>query len=507
MPSTFYDCVLFTDGSEDGLIHKPIGAYKIANQIRKMGFTCLVVDHLGKFNRDELIDIIDLCISNKTKLVGFSNTFIKTERGVTITHDSVADGVFFPQGLEFQNSVLSYIKNIAGNAKLVVGGAKTHASYDCDQIDYLVIGYAESAIVNIMGHITSDESLQYATKNSRNITVIDNRKSIGYDIVNDFMEWQPIDIVNAKVLPFELSRGCIFKCKFCAYPFTGRKTFDYVKSPEAITTELQRNYDEYGIKYYWLVEDTFNDNEKKIDLFLSAVKKLTFQPIFKSYLRLDLIATKFDTFEKIYESGMRSGFFGIETLDDHTGKLIGKGYSREKQIDALKRIKKEYPDFDTHGNFIVGLPTETEESLERTARLLSTGEIPLDFYMFSPLILINPGVYPWSSDIDNNPEKYGYEITHKSNDGFYQYWKSDIMNYYRAYELATKFNSTYKPDATKKLFGRRIWDMLNYSGMSFERLNKMSPEAYLKQYQRFEIQKKRFITDYKTGLRKHLNEI
>jgi hypothetical protein len=110
MKNKLYDYVLFTDGAENGLIHKPIGAFKLANQIRRLGYSCLVIDHLGKFKLNELKQFIDLSIDISTRMVGFSNTFIKTDSDITITHDPVQDGLFFPQGIEFQNEILSYIK-------------------------------------------------------------------------------------------------------------------------------------------------------------------------------------------------------------------------------------------------------------------------------------------------------------------------------------------------------------------------------------------------------------
>jgi radical SAM superfamily enzyme YgiQ (UPF0313 family) len=31
----------------------------------------------------------------------------------------------------------------------------------------------------------------------------------------------------AKVLPIEIARGCIFKCKFCSYPLNGKQNLDF----------------------------------------------------------------------------------------------------------------------------------------------------------------------------------------------------------------------------------------------------------------------------------------
>jgi hypothetical protein len=94
----------------------------------------------------------------------------------------------------------------------------------------------------------------------------------------------------------------------------GKKNLDFVKDVELLRKELQDTYDKFGVSTYSIVDDTFNDNEYKLDLILEAVKQLTFKPIFWAYTRLDLLETK-KQIEKLYEIGVRGYYFGIETLN------------------------------------------------------------------------------------------------------------------------------------------------------------------------------------------------
>ena len=46
-----------------------------------------------------------------------------------------------------------------------------------------------------------------------------------------------------EVLPFTVSRGCRFKCKFCRYPLLGRKVTDkYIRREESLYREFKWNY-------------------------------------------------------------------------------------------------------------------------------------------------------------------------------------------------------------------------------------------------------------------------
>ena len=73
-----YDAIIFTD-CWDMIGNIPaIGAYKCAHSLRKNGYTCLVVNHVGEFEFEELVDLLDQTIGNNTRLIGFSTTFIPT---------------------------------------------------------------------------------------------------------------------------------------------------------------------------------------------------------------------------------------------------------------------------------------------------------------------------------------------------------------------------------------------------------------------------------------------
>jgi radical SAM superfamily enzyme YgiQ (UPF0313 family) len=137
-------------------------------------------------------------------------------------------------------------------------------------------------------------------------------------------------IIKGETLPLEVSRGCIFKCSFCAFPLNGKSKFDYLRDPEQIKDELTHNFEKYGTTNYFLCDDTFNDSTMKIERLHKAITSLPFKIHFTTYLRLDLLNAHREQIPLLKEMGLASPFFGIESLNQKSASSIGKGMKVEK---------------------------------------------------------------------------------------------------------------------------------------------------------------------------------
>jgi radical SAM superfamily enzyme YgiQ (UPF0313 family) len=208
---------------------------------------------------------------------------------------------------------------------------------------------------------------------------------------------------------------------------TGKKKFDFIKNSDLLSQELLDNWEKYQVSDYYVLDDTFNDNEYKLNLLLTAVKKLPFRPNFWSYTRLDLLTTR-NHVDLLYEIGLRSMYFGIETLNPTTAKIIGKGFDRERQIDTVRYIRDRYPDIRMHGSFIIGLPQESIESVTDTFNRCFDQDIPLHTYRFHQLIIKRPQYKSWSSEIERDFEKFGYLDLSENKQSKFVNWKNKFMD-------------------------------------------------------------------------------
>jgi hypothetical protein len=140
-----YDAIIFTDCWGPIANVPAIGAYKCAHSLRKNGYTCLVVHHIGEFEFDELVALLDQSIGNTTRLVGFSTTFMANQPESTIDKNAVAvfssrSEMFLPQGAEFEKKIIKHIRDKSNLVKTVIGGTKATANYSNRLIDYVCIG-------------------------------------------------------------------------------------------------------------------------------------------------------------------------------------------------------------------------------------------------------------------------------------------------------------------------------------------------------------------------------
>lgn len=504
-----YNAIIFTDITDNIGAAKPLGAYKCAQSLRENGYTCLVVDNLHSFDSSELIKLINLTVDDQTSLVGFSNTFLadsslpKNSDGSTPPYAPLLGRRFFPQGQDIEDLIISTIRKKNPKIKIVLGGARSTQEESSPNVDYVCIGYSENSILNLINHLVKGNELKNSIKNIWGKIIIDDRKAEGYDFQNSQMIWMPTDIVNQTVLPLEVARGCIFKCKFCSFPMNGKHQLDFVRNEQQLMYELEKNYNEYGIYQYVISDDTFNDNDYKLDLFLHGIKKLKFQPEFWAYARLDLLARNISkNFQKLYDIGLRATQFGIETLHEPTGKIIGKGYSRKKQIEAIQYIRKTFGDRVTlHGTFIAGLPEETEESCRDTFNLLESQELPLHSWRWNPLGINKSSRFPWNSEIALDYQKFGYREVSVNDDSIYINWANKHTTFERATALINEFNSTSDRGPTKKLHNILGWSIMPL-GYSREFIsNVLYSELNFNDVENKKIQ---FMEDYKKQLFKLL---
>jgi hypothetical protein len=463
-----YNAIIFTDITDNMMTSVPIGSYKLAHVLRKNGYSCLVVNHLSDFSLEEIFTLLDLAVNEETYLIGFSTTFL---RNIQITrilgeptppYPDIRGHTVFPQGKEFETEFLNYIKKKNPKIKTIAGGSRVTVEYDNKNIDYVSVGYSEPAIINLMNHLAKDEELKSGYKNLWGCTVIDDRFAKSYKFADEDMQWLDTDVVNHKLLPIEVGRGCIFKCKFCNYPMNGKQQLDFVKRPELIRKELEDTYQKFGVRHFTIVDDTFNDHPEKLNALLDVVKSLSFKPIFWGYHRLDLLCTRPETVQVLYDIGVRGMYFGIETLNIKTGNIIGKGYDRQKQIAMIRHIRETYPDLSMHGSFIVGLPHESIDSCTQTFNEIIDGKIPVHSWMFYGLMLNNNRKFSFHSELSLNYQKYGYESTETNPDAVHFSWKNEHMTSDDAQRLANEFVRKSRETDTLLLSSESCMYLTNY---------------------------------------------
>ena len=445
------------------------GAHRIASHLRQCGYQVEVVDFCLRWSPDQLLQLCENLIGPKTFFLGVgSNLF---------TMDSKL--------LDF----LAEFRKRWPNIKLILGGNNL-LSQDVSNFDYLVEGYAEQAMPVLLDWIQGCRSDPPVFSDiSPDVPLIDAVKDYGqYSTADLNITYLHSDFVQAnEALSIETSRGCVFKCAFCTYPLLGKKKFDYMRDPDTIVAELDRNHKEWGTKLYIISEDTFNDRIEKLEILANAIDKLDFQPEFVTYARADLIFAKPQSMDLFKRIGIRGVHFGIETFTDSAAKLIGKGAQSERLMEGLLLWKQRMPEVQTHCSMIMGLPGDNPELHEQYQQWFETSGI--EFYKWSPLWITDTtktlhvskfslehrvhGLVPMTDneiqrEIDINHQQGIYSVKwERKLDSKHQdkilYWKNlrSGYNYFSALRDAMRLNNLSKK--------RKIspWSMFQWAGLGY----------------------------------------
>jgi radical SAM superfamily enzyme YgiQ (UPF0313 family) len=438
-------CLLFCGNDTLPGILRNAGPARLATELRDAGFETICVDIGGLQSKhiNTIEKIINKFVGKDTLWMGISTTFLTQVFGVKIPrigeHITVSD----PVDDSLLQHVIDLCKKRNPSIKFIIGGGYFFnlSKYGF----YHFKGYADYELVEFTKWCKESS---YKLNINRIGRVIECNEYSNF--VNSNIKWHETDFIEPnETLPIEISRGCIFRCKFCAFPLNGKSKGEWIKNFDILKNEFIYNYEKFGVTNYIFADDTYNDSADKIlNLYEHVFSKLPFKMNFSSYIRLDLMYRFKDTAEILQLSGLKSALLGIETNNNESGKAIGKGLNFEKQIEYLHNLnQREFNDTLTTSGFILGLPKDTKDSIQNLENFLLSDNNPLDDWIVKPLGLNpvkNSQHKKYFSEFDLEHEKYGYDIvgSDESADLYRMKWKlrnSDI-DYDYCNIVATRIN-------------------------------------------------------------------
>lgn len=467
---------------------RPIGAYRIATELRNQGYTVQVIDmfpFMVENNLKVFSTFIKKFVGTDTLWVGFSSTFfldrsLMIKKGTKGTDTKQAfDTGGFPCKDEMTFKIKDIIKTANPKTKIVFGGAKSYLKVG-KIVDIYIEGYADSTAVEMTKWLAGKNPFfTYKINPDDSISVVHDQTAGSFDFVNSSTVWHESDcIFPNEALPIEISRGCIFNCSFCSYPLNGKKKLDYIRETTNLRNEFLRNYELYGTTQYIYSDDTHNDSVDKLQILYDEVySKLPFKVNFYTYLRLDLIAAKPDTAKLLLDSGLRACFFGIESLNYESAKCVGKGMRPEKVIETLHWLRNDVwkDEVLMGGGFIAGLPFDTRDTISAWLSQITSEDFPLDSINIYPLGMNKHSHKKvWKSDFELNYAKYGYEFPF---DNRPSYWINHLtgMNFGTAVELANKAVVDGGKNRKKKIAQFGVPGFLNL-GYTWEEIRGNQPD-------------------------------
>ncbi len=216
-----------------------------------------------------------------------------------------------------------------------------------------------------------------------------------YD-TNDYHRISRILVKRRPVTIAEFSRGCVFKCDFCASKNTTGLGYRK-KSPERCAEEVKR-MDKLGFREFWLADDIFTSDQNWALSVSEAIIKADTGMLWTCHNGIRVESADDHMFRTMKKAGCYRVNFGFESGNDEILKSFGKGgrASVDQGRIAVKKARKA--GLDTSGSMLLGLSHDTEESMLDTIEYAR--KLPLDMMKFGVTIAF-PGTAMFEKYAEN----------------------------------------------------------------------------------------------------------
>jgi anaerobic magnesium-protoporphyrin IX monomethyl ester cyclase len=160
------------------------------------------------------------------------------------------------------------------------------------------------------------------------------------------------------------SRGCPFRCNWCAKPVFG-DTFQLRPAVE-VALEMKLLKETYGAEHLWFADDIFGLNRHWVQEFARCVEELGCFVPFKIQARADLLTD--ETVQALRRAGCAEVWMGVESGSQNVLDAMEKGLRVEEVIAAREHLRRE--GIRACYFLQLGYPGEQWEDLQKTIALV-----------------------------------------------------------------------------------------------------------------------------------------
>ena len=241
---------------------------------------------------------------------------------------------------------------------------------ECSAIDFVCRREFDYTVVEFAQGKPLDEILGVSYRKNGKIVHNPDRPQIqDLDVLPNVTEIYARDLdVRRYNVPFLLhpfvslysTRGCPAQCTFCLWPQTLSGHAWRKRSSDAVAREMAKAKELFPyVKEFFFDDDTFNIQKART---IELCEKL--KPLKLTWSCTSRVTTDYDTLKAMRDAGCRLLIVGYESGDPQVLKNIKKGATVERARDFTRDCHKL--GLVIHGDFILGLPGETPQTIRRT---------------------------------------------------------------------------------------------------------------------------------------------
>ena len=217
--------------------------------------------------------------------------------------------------------------------------------------DYIILGEGEMGLLELVQKLDAG-SLD--ASNTLGIAFLENGKAVktpkrpvlreldslpdpAWDLV-DMAPYQEIWKTHQGYFSLNIAttRGCPYKCNWCAKPIYGNRYNS--RSPQRVAAEMQMLVEEYGVQHFWICDDIFGLKPGWVQSFRDEMQQRNLKILYKIQSRVDLLL-KEDTIDALAESGLQQVWVGAESGSQKILDAMDKGTKVEQIYEATQLLK------------------------------------------------------------------------------------------------------------------------------------------------------------------------
>jgi len=204
------------------------------------------------------------------------------------------------------------------------------------------------------------------------------------------------------------TRGCPALCTFCLWPQTHSGHRWRLRSSDDVAREVAFAREAFPyVKEIFFDDDTFNYQKARTIELCKKLKPLNF-----TWSCTSRVTTDYETLKAMKEAGCRLLIVGYESGEQQILKNIKKGATIDMALRFTENCKKL--GLVIHGDFIIGLPGETRESIRKTidfAKRLDTETIQVSIaHAYPGTELYDYGKNNGLITIDSMTDEEGHQL-------------------------------------------------------------------------------------------------
>lgn len=271
------------------------------------------------------------------------------------------------------------VKTACPEAKVVLGGPHAHLfpeeTIGLPGVDFVVLGEGEVVFAELLERIDDEKAL----RQMRGIVFKSGDEIVNTGLGAAIDELDALPFPARRLVPYTkyssllsagevvttlfTSRGCPFKCRFCARPHLGKRF--RARSANNVVDEIQQCV-EMGIGMFLAYDDTFTVCRQRVIDICDEVLRRKLDIGFDIRARVDTIDE--EMLKRLKAAGCQGIHYGVEAGTEKILKALNKGITLQKAKEVFQLTRKH--DIPTMAYFMIGNPSETREDIQATFRFM-----------------------------------------------------------------------------------------------------------------------------------------